>query len=110
MISELASIYQIIDSIFEKKKVNDEQKNMEKVLIAIYQLGEKDTHAVGPDELETKGGFTKIQISDSIDMAKSKNWILDLSSNDGMSWLLTSEAVFHVEGLLESTKRKKKTT
>jgi hypothetical protein len=102
MLNELVSIFEVVDRVLEKRKVNAAQRIRDKVLVAIYELGNKGSHAVTSAELETKGGFSKLQIFDAIESAKSSDWIIDASSFDGMAWMLKQKAIYYIEGLLES--------
>ncbi|MBN1862054.1 MAG: hypothetical protein JW790_00200 [Dehalococcoidales bacterium] len=82
--------------------MSSELSARDKVLVAIYKLGNNGKRAVDSNALETKGGFSKLQILDAIKAAQDRNWIIDASSHDGISWMLKREAIYYVEGLLES--------
>jgi len=102
MLNELLAIFDVVDRVLEKRQVNTVQRIRDKVLVAIYKLGNEGSQAVTPVQLETEGGFSKLQIFDAIEVAKSKNWIIDASSFGGMAWMLKQEAIYYVKGLLES--------
>ncbi|MBN1693742.1 MAG: hypothetical protein JW845_09355 [Dehalococcoidales bacterium] len=102
MLSELKAIFDVVEKLLEKRKVSQEQKIRDKVVIAIYILGDNGKKAVSSDELEAKGGFPKKQIHQSIDLAKSEGWIISASNHKGMAWALTPNAMYYVEGLLEN--------
>jgi len=99
---DIVGLLGFIDRILEKRRVNAAQRIRDKVLVAIYKLGNDGRRAVAPSELETKGGFSKLQIFEAIEAAKSQDWIIDASSFDGMAWMLKNKAIYYVEGLLES--------
>jgi len=100
---DVLGLLEFIDRKLEKRRVNAAQKTRDKVLVAIYKLGNDGSGAVTLSELETKGGFSKLQVSDAIKAATtSQDWIIDASSHDGMAWMLKPEAIYYVRGLLES--------
>jgi hypothetical protein len=101
MLNELVSIFEVVERVLEKRKANGAERVRDKVLVAIYELGNKGSHAVTSTELETKGDFPKSQIFNAIESAKSSDWIIDASSFDGMAWMLKRNAIYYVEGLLE---------
>jgi hypothetical protein len=101
MISELKAALDIVDSVLQKAKVSAAQRNRDKVLVAIYKLGDNGGKSVGPEKLEAQGGFSKSQVLAAIEEAEKKDWIIDASSFDGMAWLLKPKAIYHVEGLLK---------
>jgi hypothetical protein len=99
---DIGGLLEFIDRVLEKRKVNAAQKTRDKVLVAIYKLGNDGRRAVTPSELETKGGFSQVQVFGAIEAATSQDWIIDASSHDGMAWMLKSKAIYYVKGLLES--------
>ena len=101
MLSDLKVIFEMVDKLLEKRKASQEQKTRDKVLIALFKLGNEGRQAVSVEDLETKGGFSKLQISHSIELLKNKDWIIDFSSFDGLAWGLKQEADLYVKGLLE---------
>ncbi len=101
MLGELKAALDIVDSILQKRKVSVAQRNRDKVLVAIYKLGDNGQKAVSPEQLETQGGFLKSQILAAIEEAEEKDWIIDASSFSGMAWLLKQNAAYYVEGLLK---------
>jgi hypothetical protein len=102
MISDLKTILETVSSILEKRHATVKDKTRDRVLTAIYQLGDNGSSSVGPEELE-RAGFTKLEVIDSIMAAKDRDWIIDCSSKDGMSWLLKREAVYYIQALLEAS-------
>ncbi|MCD6453013.1 MAG: hypothetical protein J7K77_01835 [Dehalococcoidales bacterium] len=106
MINDVLSILKIIDRVLEKRKASTEQRNRDKVLVSIYKLGSDGGKAVSPSDLE-KCGFLKKQIFGAIEAVKSQDWINDVSSHDGVGWMLKRNAIYYVEGLLESKEAKK---
>lgn len=100
MLSELKAIYDMVDKVLEKRKVSQEQKIRDKVLTALFKLGNEGRQGVSIEALETDGGFTKLQILQAIESAKSEGWITDFSSFDGMSFGLNQLSIYYVKGLL----------
>lgn len=100
---DLASILELVNVLFDKRKASEAEKNRDRVLVAIYTLGSKGSHSVTSEQLEAQG-FTKLQISNAIEMAEYNDWIIDCKSFDGASWLLKPRAIYYVEGLLEAKK------
>jgi hypothetical protein len=101
MLSELKPALDIVDSILQKGKVSAAQRNRDKVLVAIYKLGDNGHKAVSLEQLEAQGGFSKSQVLAAIEEAEGKDWIIDASSFDRMAWLLKPKAIYYVEGLLK---------
>jgi hypothetical protein len=101
MISELKAALDIVDSVLQKAKASAAQGNRDRVLVAIYKLGDSGHKSVGPEQLETEGGFSKSQVLEAIEAAEEKDWIIDVSSFSGMGWLLKRKAIYYVEGLLK---------
>lgn len=105
MISELKAALDIVDSVLQKAKASAAQRNRDRVLVAIYKLGDGGRKSVGPEQLETQGGFSKSQVLETIEAAEEKDWIIDASSLGGMAWLLKPKAIYYVEGLLKRQSR-----
>lgn len=101
MLNEILTALKLVDQVLEKRKVSAEQKNRDKILVSMYKIGNEGMKAVSPSDLE-KCGFSKKQIFDAIEAAKSHDWINGVSSHDGTGWLLKRNAIYYVEGLLES--------
>jgi len=101
MLNELLGILDVVDRVLEKRKVNTKQRIRDKVLVAIYKLGNEGSQAVTPVQLENEGGFSKLQIFNAIESAKSSDWIINASSFDGMAWMLKQETIYYVKALLE---------
>ena len=102
MLSDLKAIYDMVDKILEKRRVSQEQKTRDKVLIALFKLGSEGRQGVSAEVLEADGGFTKQQILHAIELAKSEDWIIDCSSHGGMAWGLNQSSSYYVRGLLEN--------
>lgn len=102
MISDVKTVLDAVSALLEKRKVSAKEKTRDRVLIAIYQLGDDGSESVDADRLE-QAGFTKLEVIDSIMAAKDRNWIIDATSFEGMSWALKQEALYYVEGLLEAS-------
>jgi hypothetical protein len=102
MISDLKTMLETVSSILEKRQATAKEKTRDRVLTAIYQLGNNGSSSVGPEELE-RAEFTKLEVIDSIMAAKDRNWVIDCSSHTGMPWLLKREAIYYVQGLLEAS-------
>lgn len=105
MLSDLKAILDIVDRISEKLKANQEEKTRNKVLVALFELGNEGRQGVSAENLETQGGFTKLEISQSIEWAKSQSWIIDYSHSQGMCWGLNPTSIYYVNGLLEKQSR-----
>jgi len=105
---DLASILDLVSGLLEKRKAGEAEKNRDRVLVAIYMLGNNGTTAVTPGQLEAQGGFTKLQIHDAIEMAEEKAWIVDCTTLEGIAWALKPRAIYYVEGLLEAQKASQK--
>jgi hypothetical protein len=102
VISELNSALDIIDKIAKKRKKSNEQKNMDKVLTAIYKLGDNGGQSVNSSTLQEQAGFTKQEILNAIKAAKEEDFIVDCVSDDSLyDWLLNPNGCFYVESLLE---------
>ncbi|MBM4445921.1 MAG: hypothetical protein FJ023_01035 [Chloroflexi bacterium] len=101
MISELKAALDIVDSILQKAKASAVERNRDRVLVAIYRLGDNGHKSVTPEQLETQGGFSKSQVLKAIEEAEEKDWIIDVSSFSGTAWLLKPKAIYHIEGLLK---------
>jgi hypothetical protein len=104
MLSDLKAMFDMVDKYLEKRKVSQELKTRDKVLVTLHKLGNEGEKVVSIEELEAKGGFSKLQISHSIELLKNKNWIIEALNHKGMSWALTQDAKYYVEGLLEKMK------
>jgi hypothetical protein len=102
MIGDLKTILETVSAIFEKRQATAKEKTRDRVLIAMYELGDKGSTAVCPEDLE-KAGFKKLETIDAIMAAKDRDWIIDATSMDGMAWFLTEEAIYYVQGLLEAS-------
>ena len=102
MLGDLKAIYEIIDKTLEKHRASEEQKIRDKVLIAVFKLGNDGKQSVSANVLETHGGFTKQQIIHSIELAKTKNWIIEAHSHEGMFWCLNQSGIYYIRGLLET--------
>jgi len=48
MLNELLAILDVVDRVLKKRKVNTEQRIRDKVLVAIYKLGNEGSQAVTP--------------------------------------------------------------
>jgi predicted transcriptional regulator len=72
----------------------------DKVVIAIYKLGNNGKRSVDARQLEQEGGFSKVEISQAIKMANEQGWIYNMSTHDGMAWALKPKAIYYVKGLL----------
>lgn len=102
MLGDLKAIYDVVDQILEKRRVSQEQKTRDKVLVALFKLGNEGRQGVSAESLEKDGGFTKLQISQAIESAKNEDWIIDYSSHGGMAWGLNQYSTYYVKGLLEN--------
>jgi hypothetical protein len=100
LFNELKALYDLVDKAAEKRRVSDAVKMRDKVVIAIYKLGGNGKQGVDAKQLEKEGGFSKVEIIQAIEMAKEQDWILDVSSHDGLAWALKPKAVYYVRGLL----------
>jgi hypothetical protein len=100
IIGELKDLYDLVDKVQEKWHASNDEKMRDKVVIAIYKLGNNGNRAVDARQLEQEGGFSKIKISKAIKMANEQGWIHDMSSHDGMAWALKPKAVYYVKGLI----------
>jgi len=100
IIGELKDLYDLVDKVQEKRHASNYEKVRDKVVIAIYKLGNHGNRAVDARQLEQEGGFSKKEISQAIEMANEQGWIHDMSSHDGMAWALKPKAVYYVRGLI----------
>jgi hypothetical protein len=100
MFSELKALLDMVDKVLEKRRASNAEKMRDKVVTAIYKLGGNGKQGVNAERLEQESGFSRIEIIQAIKMAEEQGWIIDVSSHDGMAWLLKQEAVYYVRGLL----------
>ncbi len=100
MIDDLKALFDIVESIWKKRRVSEAEKTRDKVLIAIYKLGADGRQAVEAERLEKEADFSKVDIIRSIETAKAKDWIIDASTLGVIAWALKPEADYYVRGLL----------
>jgi hypothetical protein len=100
IIGELKDLYDLVDKVLEKRRASNDEKMRDKIVIAIYKLGNNGNLAVDAKQLEQEGGFSKVGIIQAIEMAKEQDWIIDASTYGGMAWMLKPKAVYYVKGLL----------
>lgn len=100
MLNELKALFDLIDKVLEKRRASDAEKMCDKVVIAIYKLGDNGKWSIDAGRLEREGGFAKVEITQAIEMAKEQGWIIDMSTHDGMAWALKPKAIYYVKGLL----------
>ncbi|MGB6872724.1 MAG: hypothetical protein WBE46_01040 [Dehalococcoidia bacterium] len=101
MLSELKALLDMVDKVLEKRRTSNVERMRDKVVTAIYKLGGNGGKAVKAERLEQEGGFSKVEIIQAIEMAKEQDWIIDMSTHDGMAWALKSKAIYYVKGLLD---------
>lgn len=100
MLSELKALFDMVDKILEERRASNVEKMRDKVITAIYKLGDNGKQAVGTERLEQEGGFSKVEIIQAVEMADEKGWIIDTSTFGGMAWALKPKAIYYVKGLL----------
>ena len=103
MLSELSAVLEFVTALLDNRKVGQAEKNRDRVMVAIYKIGQNGTSSVTPKELQD-AGFTKLQIYDAIEAGTAKGWIMDCSTFGCVSWALTLKGVSYVEALLEDKK------
>jgi hypothetical protein len=101
MLSELKALFDMLDKVLEKRRASNVEKMRDKVVTAIYKLGDNGQQAVKAERLEHEGGFSKVEIIQAIEMANEQGWIIDASTYGGMAWMLKPKAVYYVRVLLD---------
>ena len=100
MLSELKALFDVVDKVLEKRRASNAEKMRDKVVTAIYKLGDNGKQSVKAERLEQEGGLSKVEIIQAIEMANKQGWIIDASTFGGMAWMLKPNAVYYVRGLL----------
>lgn len=100
MLNELKALFDIADKILEERRANNAEKTRDKVIIAIYKLGDNGNQAVEAERLEQEAGLSKIEIVQAVEMASERDWIIDASTFGEEAWALKPKAVYYVKGLL----------
>jgi hypothetical protein len=100
IIGELKDLYDLVDKVLGKRRASNDEKMRDKVIIALYKLGDNGKRSIDAERLEREGGFSKVQIIQAIEMAKEQDWIIDASTYGGMAWMLKPKAIYYVKGLI----------
>lgn len=100
IIGELRSAIDIVENIAKKMRLTNESKVLNKILTVIYKVGKDGTMGVSLTELQ-EIGFSKAEIIMATEIAEKKEYILNISSHDGVGWLLSLKGKTYVESLIE---------
>ena len=108
MLDDIKFLFDLIDRFCKKKSESKERQNFDKVLTAIYKLGNNGGNSVDLETLQRDAGLKKLDILNAIETAKEKGWIIDagtLGVEHANAWLLKRNGVMYVEGLLEEAQK-----
>lgn len=108
MLDEIRSLFDLMDRYYKKKAESAERQNFDKVLTAIYKLGNNGANSVDLETLQRDAGLKKLDVLNAIEAAQEKDWIIDAGSLENQyAWLLKSKGILYVEGLLEKAQKEK---
>lgn len=91
----------------ERQRQLDSLENyyFEKTLIELYFLGNKGRNGIVEPALSNIKGLSKKDILNAIYEGEQRGMIMDISTNDGIQWLLTPKGVSYAEALIQENKQ-----
>ena len=106
MLDDIKFLFDLIDRFCKKKSESKEKQNFDKVLTAIYKLGNNGKRPVDLEALQRDAGLKKLDVLNAIEAAKEKDWIIDAGDlQNPYAWLLKSKGILYVEGLLDDAQK-----
>jgi hypothetical protein len=73
MLDDIKFLFDLIDRFYKKKTETKEKQNFDKVLTAIYTLGNNGNNSVNLEALQRDAGLKKLDVLNAIEAAKEKN-------------------------------------
>ncbi|WP_213698089.1 hypothetical protein [Acetomicrobium sp.] len=80
MLDDIKFLFDLIDRFYKKKTETKEKQNFDKVLTAIYTLGNNGKKSVDLKTLQHDAGLKKLDVLNAIEAAKEKDWIIEVGS------------------------------
>ena len=106
MLDDIKFLFDLIDRFYKKRTESKERQSFDKVLTAIYKLGNNGKRPVDLEALQRDAGLKKLDVLNTIETAKQNDWIIDCRSKQKpYLWLLNSNGILYVEGLLEEAQK-----
>ena len=101
VIKTAKSAFEHYDRHFGKKNVPPEKKRQDKIVMALYFMGDEGRKSVLRQDIEHKCSIPKNEIMSGVEELTEKNYLIDESTMSGMKWRLNRHGISYVESIVE---------